>query len=70
MGRRARKMIDDDPIVYHTVDVPVVDGFATLPDGRVVASTASVVRVPFLTPEDRQRLADLLPFDDDEEDEE
>jgi excisionase family DNA binding protein len=61
-------MSDDEPILYRTVDVPVIDGIATLPDGRTVASLAKVLRVPFLTPEDRQRMVDLLPPADDTED--
>lgn len=31
------------------VDVPVVDGIATLPDGRTIESSAEVVRVPTLS---------------------
>jgi hypothetical protein len=34
---------------YSTQDVPVVDGIATLPDGRTVASTAQVVRYPYIS---------------------
>lgn len=33
---------------FHFVDVPVVDGVATLPDGTTVRSDANVVRVPVL----------------------
>jgi len=47
---------DNEPILFRTFDVPVVDGFATLPDGRVIASNAKVVRVPYLTAEDHDRL--------------
>ncbi len=38
---------DGDPVVL--VDVPVVHGAATLPDGRTVESSAQVVRVPILS---------------------
>ena len=31
------------------VDVPVIDGTTTLPDGRQMYSTAQVVRVPVLS---------------------
>lgn len=34
------------PTTYHFVDVPVIDGTATLPDGRTVRSDSQVVRVP------------------------
>lgn len=34
---------------YKEVDIPVIAGAAHLPDGRVVESTAQVVRVPVLT---------------------
>lgn len=56
-----RVEIGDTPILFRTIDVPVIDGVATLPDGRTVLSVAKFVRVPYLTPEDHQRLADLLP---------
>ena len=29
---------------YREVDVPVIDGVATMPDGRTIASTANIVR--------------------------
>lgn len=38
----------DVELSYHIVDIPVVNGIATLPDGRTVRSTANVVRVPVL----------------------
>jgi hypothetical protein len=59
--------MDEKPITYQTIDVPVIDGVATLPDGRLVKSSAKVVRVPYLTPEDEQRLAEAIngPFSDD-----
>ena len=30
------------------VDVPVINGIATLPDGRQIASSSHIVRVPIL----------------------
>ena len=36
---------------YTVIDVPVIDGIATLPDGRTVASTAQLVRVPVFVTE-------------------
>lgn len=36
------------PTTYHFVDVPVIDGTATLPDGRTVQSDSQIVRVPIL----------------------
>lgn len=35
-----------EPPGWHFVDVPVVDGVATLPSGQTVQSTAQIVRVP------------------------
>jgi hypothetical protein len=35
---------------FRYIDVPVIDGIATLPDGRTVASMANIVRVPVLSP--------------------
>jgi hypothetical protein len=35
---------------YRLVEVPVVDGIATLPDGRTVVSTSDVVVVPVVEP--------------------
>lgn len=49
---------------YRVVDVPVIGGVAVLPDGRMVESTARVVRVvPVLVGEMR------LPVLDDEDQE-
>ena len=31
---------------YREVDVPVIDGVATMPDGRTIESTANIVRYP------------------------
>lgn len=50
---------DEDEAFVELVDVPVVDGVATLPDGGTVTSTADVVRVPIL----RGKLR-LPPVDD------
>jgi len=50
----------DEPVRYHTLDVPVVNGFATLPDGRVVAAEEDFVRVHFLTPEAQKQLRAAL----------
>lgn len=36
------------PTTFHFIDVPVIDGTATLPDGRTVRSNSQVVRVPIL----------------------
>lgn len=54
-------MIDEKAVMYRTIDVPVVDGIATLPDGRTVRSRSQVVRVPYLTAEDHARLTAMLP---------
>ena len=50
----------DEPVRYHTLDIPVVNGFATLPDGRVVAAEEDFVRVHFLTPEAQKQLRAAL----------
>ena len=42
------RLVFADVRTWTTVDVPVIDGIATLPDGRTVASQAQVVRVPVL----------------------
>ena len=48
----------EDPVSFETratyamIDVPVIDGVATLPDGRTVTSTAQIVRVPVLVESD------------------
>lgn len=55
-------------IEYRTMDIPVIDGIATLPNGSTVRSTSKVVRVPYLTPEDKERLAAMLPAYDEDED--
>jgi hypothetical protein len=45
---------DNEPVgllvsaMYRFVDVPVVNGIAVLPDGRTVASTSDMVRIPVL----------------------
>jgi len=48
---------------WHFVDAPVIDGTATLPDGRTTTSTADVVRVPILdqipVPVDEQLLVEI-----------
>lgn len=44
--------MDDKRPGYHIIDVPVIDGVATLPDGRTVRSSGHVIRVP---------IADNLP---------
>ena len=31
---------------YREVDVPVIDGVATMPDGRTIQSTANIIRYP------------------------
>jgi hypothetical protein len=36
------------PPTFHTITVPVIDGIATLPDGRTVETTAKLVSVPVL----------------------
>ena len=59
--------MDERPILYRTQDIPVVDGIATLPDGRTVHSTANAIRVPYLTPEDQERLAALMAAAEDDE---
>ena len=42
------------PVVgYH--DVPVRDGFALLPDGRTIATTAQSLRVPYVVRTRRKR---------------
>lgn len=41
--------VDTVPMEFSYADYPVVDGFATLPDGTRIASTSDVVRVPVLS---------------------
>lgn len=50
---------DHAPVVL--VDSPVIDGKATLPDGREVESTASVVRMPILSERYDQRPIGPVP---------
>jgi hypothetical protein len=43
------KPIELDPaLTYHVEEVPVINGVATLPDGRTVTSDSNIVRVPVL----------------------
>lgn len=48
--------MNEEPITHRTMDILVVDGRATLPDGSIVETSAKVVRVPYLLPEDAERL--------------
>lgn len=59
--------VSDKPITYNELDVPVIDGFATLPDGRRIASSAQVVRVPCLDAENTERLRAAIPPEAGEE---
>ena len=61
-------VVDIEPITYRTVDVPIIDGTATLPNGAVISGLSPLVvtvRVPYLTDEDKARLIAQLPEPDE-----
>jgi hypothetical protein len=48
-GHDGEAPIETPPMEFSYLDVPVVDGFATLPDGTRIASTSDIVRLPVLS---------------------
>jgi transketolase len=48
-GHDGEAPIETPLMEFSYLDVPVVDGFATLPDGTRIASTSDIVRVPVLS---------------------